>query len=150
MKLKYDIINVFTGTFDQFNASLLNKRIDFFKINFTFEQLFLAFLVVIYIKYLYNYFCLMLWILIAYILFSSKIFPNKDLKILRQCVSIRDKLLQRKYEEHKVNVHLHYYKNTKECSEYSLFVINVHKSCVNNKQLYLECNISKQDVSTYV
>uniref|UniRef100_A0A673NPG0 Cytochrome P450 family 17 subfamily A member 1 n=1 Tax=Sinocyclocheilus rhinocerous TaxID=307959 RepID=A0A673NPG0_9TELE len=30
-------------------------------------------------------------------------FPNKDLKILRQCVSIRDKLLQKKYEEHKVD-----------------------------------------------
>ncbi len=57
--------------------------------------------------------------------FSSKIFPNKDLEILRQCVSIRDKLLQKKYEEHKVNVHLHYYKNTNESSEYSLFVINM-------------------------
>ncbi len=67
LKLKYDIINVFTVTFDQFNASLLNKRIDFFQINFTFEQQFLAFLVVIYIQYLYNYFCLMLWFLIAYI-----------------------------------------------------------------------------------
>ncbi len=64
---KYDIINVFTVTFYQFNASLLKKRIDFFQINFTFEQLFLAFLVVIYIQYLYNYFCLMLWFLIAYI-----------------------------------------------------------------------------------
>uniref|UniRef100_A0A672NRG5 Cytochrome P450 family 17 subfamily A member 1 n=1 Tax=Sinocyclocheilus grahami TaxID=75366 RepID=A0A672NRG5_SINGR len=32
-----------------------------------------------------------------------QIFPNKDLKILRQCVSVRDKLLQKKYEEHKVN-----------------------------------------------
>ncbi|RXN23406.1 steroid 17-alpha-hydroxylase 17,20 lyase-like protein [Labeo rohita] len=32
-----------------------------------------------------------------------QIFPNKDLKILRQCVSIRDKLLQKKYEEHKVD-----------------------------------------------
>ncbi len=132
LKWKYDIINVFTVTFDQFNASLVNKCINFFKMNFTFEQQFLAFLVVIYITYLFYYFCLMLWFLIAYILFSSKIFPNKGLKILRQCVSIRDKLLQKKYEEHKVNVHLHYYKNTKECSEYSLFVINVHKSCVNN------------------
>ncbi|XP_052428452.1 steroid 17-alpha-hydroxylase/17,20 lyase [Carassius gibelio] len=32
-----------------------------------------------------------------------QIFPNKDLKILKQCVSIRDKLLQKKYEEHKVD-----------------------------------------------
>ncbi|XP_062375337.1 steroid 17-alpha-hydroxylase/17,20 lyase [Sardina pilchardus] len=32
-----------------------------------------------------------------------QIFPNKDLKILRDCVSIRDKLLQKKYEEHKTN-----------------------------------------------
>ncbi|KAJ8248144.1 hypothetical protein GJAV_G00238810 [Gymnothorax javanicus] len=30
-----------------------------------------------------------------------QIFPNKDLKILRQCVTIRDKLLQKKYDEHK-------------------------------------------------
>ncbi|XP_055027258.2 steroid 17-alpha-hydroxylase/17,20 lyase [Misgurnus anguillicaudatus] len=32
-----------------------------------------------------------------------QMFPNKDLRILRQCVSIRDKLLKRKYEEHKLN-----------------------------------------------
>ncbi|XDV50373.1 hypothetical protein PO909_019443 [Leuciscus waleckii] len=32
-----------------------------------------------------------------------QIFPNKELRILRQCVSIRDNLLQKKYEEHKVD-----------------------------------------------
>ncbi|XP_055758169.1 steroid 17-alpha-hydroxylase/17,20 lyase isoform X2 [Salvelinus fontinalis] len=30
-----------------------------------------------------------------------QVFPNADLRILKQCVSIRDKLLQKKYEEHK-------------------------------------------------
>ncbi|KAJ8250337.1 hypothetical protein COCON_G00222590 [Conger conger] len=30
-----------------------------------------------------------------------QIFPNKDLNILRQCVAIRDSLLQKKYDEHK-------------------------------------------------
>ncbi|XP_057703408.1 steroid 17-alpha-hydroxylase/17,20 lyase [Corythoichthys intestinalis] len=28
-------------------------------------------------------------------------FPNADLRLLKQCVSVRDKLLQKKYEEHK-------------------------------------------------
>uniref|UniRef100_A0A671P467 Cytochrome P450, family 17, subfamily A, polypeptide 1 n=1 Tax=Sinocyclocheilus anshuiensis TaxID=1608454 RepID=A0A671P467_9TELE len=46
--------------------------------------------------------------------------------MLRQCFSVRDKLLQKKYEEHKVNVHIHYYKNTNENSEYSLVVINMN------------------------
>ncbi|XP_037554276.1 steroid 17-alpha-hydroxylase/17,20 lyase [Nematolebias whitei] len=31
-----------------------------------------------------------------------QIFPNADLRLLKQCVGIRDKLLQKKYEEHKV------------------------------------------------
>ncbi|XP_062850878.1 steroid 17-alpha-hydroxylase/17,20 lyase [Trichomycterus rosablanca] len=30
-------------------------------------------------------------------------FPNEDLKILKRCVAIRDKLLQKKYEEHKAD-----------------------------------------------
>ncbi|KAG5830934.1 steroid 17-alpha-hydroxylase/17,20 lyase [Anguilla rostrata] len=30
-----------------------------------------------------------------------QIFPNKDLKILKQCVTVRDSLLQKKYDEHK-------------------------------------------------
>ncbi|KAL4639974.1 steroid 17-alpha-hydroxylase/17,20 lyase [Arapaima gigas] len=30
-----------------------------------------------------------------------QIFPNEDLRILKQCVSVRDKLLQKKYDEHK-------------------------------------------------
>uniref|UniRef100_A0A4W5RD00 Cytochrome P450, family 17, subfamily A, polypeptide 1 n=1 Tax=Hucho hucho TaxID=62062 RepID=A0A4W5RD00_9TELE len=30
-----------------------------------------------------------------------QVFPNADLRLLKQCVSIRDKLLQKKYEEHK-------------------------------------------------
>ncbi|XP_036402384.1 steroid 17-alpha-hydroxylase/17,20 lyase [Megalops cyprinoides] len=30
-----------------------------------------------------------------------QIFPNEDLRILKQCVSIRDSLLQKKYDEHK-------------------------------------------------
>ncbi|KAM9395017.1 steroid 17-alpha-hydroxylase/17,20 lyase isoform 2-T2 [Salvelinus alpinus] len=32
-----------------------------------------------------------------------QVFPNADLRILKQCVSIRDKLLQKKYEEHKLD-----------------------------------------------
>ncbi|KAL2083457.1 hypothetical protein ACEWY4_021230 [Coilia grayii] len=32
-----------------------------------------------------------------------QIFPNKDLRVLRDCVSVRDMLLQKKYEEHKAN-----------------------------------------------
>ncbi|XP_036429459.1 steroid 17-alpha-hydroxylase/17,20 lyase [Colossoma macropomum] len=32
-----------------------------------------------------------------------QMFPNEDLRILKQCVSIRDKLLQKKYEEHKAD-----------------------------------------------
>ncbi|XP_072247608.1 steroid 17-alpha-hydroxylase/17,20 lyase-like isoform X1 [Leuresthes tenuis] len=32
-----------------------------------------------------------------------QIFPNADLHLLRQCVAIRDKLLQKKYEEHKAD-----------------------------------------------
>ncbi|XP_030628292.1 steroid 17-alpha-hydroxylase/17,20 lyase [Chanos chanos] len=32
-----------------------------------------------------------------------QIFPNEDLRILKQCVSIRDRLLQKKYEEHKAD-----------------------------------------------
>ncbi|KAA8579026.1 hypothetical protein FQN60_010626 [Etheostoma spectabile] len=31
------------------------------------------------------------------------IFPNADLRLLKHCVSIRDRLLQKKYEEHKVD-----------------------------------------------
>lgn len=44
-------------------------------------------------------------------LFSVQLFPNEDLRILRRCVSIRDKLLQKKYDEHKVkynNLHIHF------------------------------------------
>nr|XP_057933084.1 steroid 17-alpha-hydroxylase/17,20 lyase [Doryrhamphus excisus] len=32
-----------------------------------------------------------------------QIFPNSDLRLLKQCVSIRDQLLCKKYEEHKAN-----------------------------------------------
>ncbi|XP_041865602.1 steroid 17-alpha-hydroxylase/17,20 lyase [Melanotaenia boesemani] len=32
-----------------------------------------------------------------------QIFPNADLQLLKQCVDIRDKLLQKKYEEHKAD-----------------------------------------------
>nr|QLC36640.1 cytochrome P450 17A1 [Kryptolebias hermaphroditus] len=32
-----------------------------------------------------------------------QIFPNADLRLLKQCVAIRDKLLQKKYEEHKAD-----------------------------------------------
>ncbi|KAL0964375.1 hypothetical protein UPYG_G00322970 [Umbra pygmaea] len=32
-----------------------------------------------------------------------QIFPNADLRLLRQCVSVRDKLLQKKYDEHKAD-----------------------------------------------
>uniref|UniRef100_A0AAY4DC04 Uncharacterized protein n=1 Tax=Denticeps clupeoides TaxID=299321 RepID=A0AAY4DC04_9TELE len=32
-----------------------------------------------------------------------QIFPNEDLRILKECVSVRDKLLETKYREHKVN-----------------------------------------------
>lgn len=32
----------------------------------------------------------------------SQVFPNADLRLLKQCVSIRDELLQKKYDEHKV------------------------------------------------
>lgn len=36
----------------------------------------------------------------------SQIFPNADLCLLKQCVSVRDKLLQKKYDEHKVQFFL--------------------------------------------
>ncbi|CAI5682027.1 unnamed protein product [Oreochromis niloticus] len=36
-----------------------------------------------------------------------QIFPNADLRLLKHCVSIRDKLLQRKFDEHKVNYNDH-------------------------------------------
>ncbi|XP_028983043.1 steroid 17-alpha-hydroxylase/17,20 lyase [Betta splendens] len=36
-----------------------------------------------------------------------QIFPNADLRLLRQCVSVRDKLLQKKYDEHKANYNDH-------------------------------------------
>uniref|UniRef100_A0A3Q0SUV5 Cytochrome P450, family 17, subfamily A, polypeptide 1 n=1 Tax=Amphilophus citrinellus TaxID=61819 RepID=A0A3Q0SUV5_AMPCI len=36
-----------------------------------------------------------------------QIFPNADLSLLKQCVSIRDKLLQRKYDEHKADYNDH-------------------------------------------
>ncbi|XP_033835984.1 steroid 17-alpha-hydroxylase/17,20 lyase [Periophthalmus magnuspinnatus] len=32
-----------------------------------------------------------------------QMFPNKDLQLLKQCVSIRDQLLQKKYDEHKAD-----------------------------------------------
>ncbi|MBN3321572.1 CP17A lyase, partial [Atractosteus spatula] len=32
-----------------------------------------------------------------------QIFPNEDLKILKQCIAVRDDLLQKKYDEHKVD-----------------------------------------------
>ncbi|XP_007577686.1 steroid 17-alpha-hydroxylase/17,20 lyase [Poecilia formosa] len=32
-----------------------------------------------------------------------QIFPNADLRLLKHCVSVRDKLLQKKYEEHKAD-----------------------------------------------
>lgn len=32
----------------------------------------------------------------------SQIFPNADLRLLKQCVSVRDKLLQKEYDKHKV------------------------------------------------
>ncbi|KAK5881829.1 hypothetical protein CesoFtcFv8_020474 [Champsocephalus esox] len=32
-----------------------------------------------------------------------QMFPNADLRLLKQCVSIRDKLLQKKYDEHKAD-----------------------------------------------
>ncbi|AWP14566.1 Steroid 17-alpha-hydroxylase/17-20 lyase [Scophthalmus maximus] len=32
-----------------------------------------------------------------------QVFPNADLRLLKQCVSIRDELLQKKYDEHKAN-----------------------------------------------
>ncbi|XP_066534829.1 steroid 17-alpha-hydroxylase/17,20 lyase [Hoplias malabaricus] len=32
-----------------------------------------------------------------------QLFPNEDLRILKHCVSMRDKLLKKKYEEHKVD-----------------------------------------------
>ncbi|XP_013860496.1 steroid 17-alpha-hydroxylase/17,20 lyase [Austrofundulus limnaeus] len=32
-----------------------------------------------------------------------QIFPNADLRLLKQCVAIRDRLLQKKYEEHKAD-----------------------------------------------
>uniref|UniRef100_A0A4W4DQ95 Uncharacterized protein n=1 Tax=Electrophorus electricus TaxID=8005 RepID=A0A4W4DQ95_ELEEL len=32
-----------------------------------------------------------------------QMFPNEELRLLKQCVSIRDKLLQKKYEEHKAD-----------------------------------------------
>ncbi|XP_070696641.1 steroid 17-alpha-hydroxylase/17,20 lyase [Pempheris klunzingeri] len=32
-----------------------------------------------------------------------QIFPNADLRLLRQCVSVRDKLLQKEYDEHKAD-----------------------------------------------
>lgn len=41
-------------------------------------------------------------IYINYHLLFLKMLPNEDLRILKECVSIRDKLLQKKYEEHKV------------------------------------------------
>lgn len=31
-----------------------------------------------------------------------QIFPNADLRLLKQCVSVRDKLLQKEYDKHKV------------------------------------------------
>lgn len=33
----------------------------------------------------------------------SQIFPNADLRLLKQCVSVRDKLLQEQYDKHKVS-----------------------------------------------
>ncbi len=36
--------------------------------------------------------------------YLSQIFPNADLRLLKQCVSIRDKLLQKEYDEHKVQL----------------------------------------------
>lgn len=32
----------------------------------------------------------------------SQIFPNEDLRLLKQCVAVRDQLLQKKFDEHKV------------------------------------------------
>ena len=34
----------------------------------------------------------------------SQIFPNADLRLLKQCVSEREKLLQKEYEKHKVQL----------------------------------------------
>lgn len=34
----------------------------------------------------------------------SQIFPNADLRLLKHCVSVRDKLLQKKFDEHKVTL----------------------------------------------
>lgn len=34
----------------------------------------------------------------------SQIFPNADLRLLKHCVSLRDKLLQKKFDEHKVTL----------------------------------------------
>lgn len=31
----------------------------------------------------------------------SQIFPNADLRLLKGCVSVRDKLLQKEYDKHK-------------------------------------------------
>lgn len=33
-----------------------------------------------------------------------QIFPNADLRLLKECVSVRDKLLQKQYDEHKVQL----------------------------------------------
>ena len=32
----------------------------------------------------------------------SQVFPNADLSLLKHCVSLRDKLLQKQYDKHKV------------------------------------------------
>lgn len=33
-----------------------------------------------------------------------QIFPNADLRLLKHCVSVRDRLLQKQYEQHKVRL----------------------------------------------
>lgn len=35
-----------------------------------------------------------------------QIFPNADLRLLKQCVSLRDELLQMQYEQHKVGSYM--------------------------------------------
>ena len=34
----------------------------------------------------------------------SQIFPNADLRLLKQCVAVRDELLQNQYDKHKVQL----------------------------------------------
>lgn len=39
-----------------------------------------------------------------FLLSLSQILPNADLRLLKQCVSVRDKLLQKEFDKHKVQL----------------------------------------------